>query len=137
MAILRNDPYGAYNFIVDLGIGDGSAPAAGFSEVTGLGSEIEYAEYRNGNDKENHVRRIPSLHKTSNVTLKRGVIGDLGLFEWVKATRQGDLQPRNVTITLPTRPASRCWCGSCGPHCRGSWSARRSPRRVARWRSRS
>jgi phage tail-like protein len=100
MAILRDDPYGAFNFIVDLGTGDGGAPSAGFSEVVGLASEIEYVDYRNGNDKENHVRRIPGLHKTADVTLKRGVIGDLRLFEWLKQTREGTVQPRNVTITL-------------------------------------
>lgn len=100
MAILRDDPYGAFNFLVDYGAGDGGEAAAGFSEVTGLASEIEYADYRNGNDPENHVRRIPGLHKAGDVTLKRGVIGDLRLFEWLKQTRQGDVQSRDLTITL-------------------------------------
>jgi len=100
MAIQRDDPYGAFNFIVDFGTGDAGTAAAGFSEVIGLASEIEYADYRNGNDKENHVRRIPGLHQTGDVTLKRGVIGDLRLFEWLKQTREGDVQPRTLTITL-------------------------------------
>ena len=30
----------------------------GFSDVSGLGNEVKYAEYRNGNDKANHVRKI-------------------------------------------------------------------------------
>ena len=33
------------------------------------------AEYRNGNDKENHVRKVPGVHKVGDVTLKRGLIG--------------------------------------------------------------
>jgi phage tail-like protein len=96
----RDDPYGAFNFLVDLGTGDGTTVSGGFSDVTGLSSEIEYAEYRNGNEKENHARLIPTLHRTGEVILRRGVIGDLGLFEWVKQTREGSVQPRNVTITL-------------------------------------
>jgi hypothetical protein len=32
------------------------------------------AEYRNGNDKENHVRKVAGVHKVSDVTLKRGIV---------------------------------------------------------------
>ncbi len=74
--------------------------SGGFSDVTGLGNEIVYAEYRNGNDPENHVRKIPTVNKTGDVTLRRGLIGDLRLFEWIKATREGVYNPRTVTITL-------------------------------------
>ncbi len=34
------------------------------------------------------------------MTLKRGLIGALELFEWITATRQGPGQPRDVTIVL-------------------------------------
>jgi phage tail-like protein len=96
----RNDPYGRFNFLVDLGPGDADTVAAGFAEVSGLEAEVVYAEYRNGNDPENHVRRIPTLHKTGDVTLKRGLIGDTRLFTWLEATRQGTVDRRTVTITL-------------------------------------
>ena len=97
----RPNPFGAFNFMVKLGdTGGEDQIAGGFSEVTGLESEIVYAEYRNGNDKTNHVRKIPTLHKTGDVTLKRGLIGDLRLFEWLKATREGAVDPRTVVITL-------------------------------------
>ena len=72
----------------------------GFSDVTGLENEVVYYEYRNGNDKENHVRKIAGISRTGDVTLKRGVIGDLRLFEWLKDTREGVYDPRTVTITL-------------------------------------
>jgi phage tail-like protein len=97
----RANPYGRFNFIVKLGdISDEDQIAGGFSEVSGICSEVVYAEYRNGNDKDNHVRKIPTLTKTSDVTLRRGLIGDLSLFEWFKSTREGDVSPRTVTITL-------------------------------------
>jgi phage tail-like protein len=98
---VREHPYGRFNFVVKLGdIGGEAQGAGGFSEVSGLASEVVYAEYRNGNDRENHVRMIPTLHKTGDVTLKRGVIGDLRLFEWLKLVRDGTIDRRTVTIDL-------------------------------------
>ncbi|HEX5633779.1 MAG TPA: phage tail protein, partial [Gemmatimonadales bacterium] len=64
--IQRDTPYGAFNFQVDLGTG----VVAGFSDVSGLVTEMTVAEYRNGNDAENHVRKIPGVHKVGDVTLK-------------------------------------------------------------------
>jgi len=104
MATQRDNPYGAFNFIVALGgaQGDGSEGSivGGFSDVSGLDTDITYAEYRNGNEKFNTVRKVPNTHKVSDVTLKRGVIGTLELFEWMKGVRDGTADPRNVTITM-------------------------------------
>ena len=49
----RDTPYGAFNFLVDLNGTelDGGEPFGGFSDVSGLGTEITVAEYRNGNEK--------------------------------------------------------------------------------------
>jgi phage tail-like protein len=97
----RDNPYGAFNFIVRLGDQGGEDQiVGGFSDVSGLGNEIKYSEYRNGNDPENHVRKVPNINSTDDVTLKRGVVGDLRLFLWLKSQREGDLNPRTVTITL-------------------------------------
>jgi len=97
----RPNPYGNFNFMVKLGDGGGEDQiAGGFSDVSGLGSEMKFSEYRNGNDMENHVRKIPNINSTDDITLKRGVIGDLRLFSWLKATREGDIEPMTVTITL-------------------------------------
>ena len=90
MAITRDNPYGAFNFIVRLGdTGGEDQTVGGFADVSGLGNEVKYSEYRNGNDRENHVRKIANTESTDDITLKRGVIGDLRLFEWIKATREG------------------------------------------------
>jgi phage tail-like protein len=98
---LRDNPYGAFNFMVKLGNEGGEDQiVGGFSDVSGLGDEVKYSEYRNGNDKENHVRKIANVHNPTDVSLKRGVIGDLRLFNWLKATREGDFDPRTVTVTL-------------------------------------
>jgi phage tail-like protein len=98
---VRNNPYGQFNFIVKLGEAGGEDQVVGgFSDFSGAGNEVKFAEYRNGNDKENHVRKIANLNTTNDVTLKRGVIGDLRLFEWLRATREGNHDPRTVTVTL-------------------------------------
>lgn len=101
MAILRDRPYTCFNFLVDLGDGVTDSPQAGFSELSGLGMEVQLIEYRTGNSRENAVMKIPGLTKTSDVTLKRGVIGSLNLYQWLDQIRNGDVNAmRTVTIQL-------------------------------------
>ena len=94
----RQVPYGAFNFIVNF---DGAEAFGGFSDVSGLSSDITLAEYRYGNDRENHVRKVPGLHKVADVTLKRGVINSADVWAWITAARStGVAAQRNVSITL-------------------------------------
>ncbi len=63
--------------------------------------EVTVAEYRNGNAKENSVRKITGLNKATDVTLKRGVIGSLNLYQWLNDIRNGNQNAeRTVTIHL-------------------------------------
>jgi phage tail-like protein len=104
MPTFRENPYGAFNFIVTLGDsqGDGAEGTiiGGFSDASGLGFDVNYSEYRNGNEKFNTARKIPNTHKNDDVTLKRGVVGSDDLFAWLKGVRDGTANPRSVTITL-------------------------------------
>ncbi len=94
----RTSPYSAFNFLVEFSGGD---IAAGFSDVSGLGAEITVAEYRNGNDPENHVRKVPNINKVSDVTLKRGIIKSEDLWSWINEVRNnGWGAQRNVVISL-------------------------------------
>src|SRR5205085_4237605 len=79
MAVLRDRPYVQFNFLVDLGTGTTDGPEAGFQECSNIGMEVTVSEYRNGNEKENSVRKITGMNKATDVTLKRGVIGSLNL----------------------------------------------------------
>lgn len=90
MAVLRERPYVQFNFLVDLGDGTTEGVQAGFQEVSGIGMEVTVAEYRNGNEKENAVRKITGLNKSTDVTMKRGVIGSLNLYQWLDQIRNGD-----------------------------------------------
>ena len=101
MAVLRDRPYVQFNFLVDLGTGTTDGPEAGFQECSGIGMEVTVAEYRNGNEKENSVRKITGLNKSTDVTLKRGVIGSLNLYNWLNQIRNGDQTAhRTVVIQL-------------------------------------
>ena len=98
----RTTPYSAFNFLVNLNGPVGPDEAlGGFSDVSGLGTDITIAEYRNGNEKENHVRKIPGMHKVGDVTLKRGVVNSQDLWDWVEdVKRNGPTAKRDVVVTL-------------------------------------
>lgn len=100
MATFRETPYGAFNYLVSFGPDENSI-VAGFSDVSGLGTEVNYSEYRNGNDKLNTARKVPNTYKQEDVVLKRGLLGDVStLFAWIKSTREGSIERRQVVITV-------------------------------------
>jgi phage tail-like protein len=89
MAVLRERPYVQFNFLVDLGTGNTDGPEAGFQECSNIGMEVTVAEYRNGNEKENSVRKIT------------GVIGSLNLYQWLNDIRNGNQAAyRTVNVHL-------------------------------------
>jgi phage tail-like protein len=89
MAAKRDRPYAQFNFLIDLGAGTDGVEA-GFQECSNLGMEVTVAEYRNGNEKENSVRKITGLNKATDVTFKRGVIGSDNLYSWLNDIRNGN-----------------------------------------------
>jgi phage tail-like protein len=94
----RITPYGAFNFVVSF---DGGEEFGGFSDVSGIGTEVTIAEYRAGNDKENHVRKVPGVHKVGDVTLKRGVINSESVWQWIRDVRSNGVNgQKDVSITL-------------------------------------
>jgi phage tail-like protein len=104
MPTYRENPYGAFNYTVNLGgtqgTGDIGQVIGGFSDVSGLGTDVSYSDYRNGNEKFNTTRKVPNTHKLDDVTLKRGLVGSDDLFVWLKTVRDGTADPRTVTIIL-------------------------------------
>jgi phage tail-like protein len=104
MAVLRDNPYPGFNFIVslggDTGSGDEGTIVGGFSDVSGLSFTVQYADYRNGNEKVNTVRKVQTSFTAEDVTLKRGVIGSLDLFAWLADVAGGTVDARTVTINL-------------------------------------
>ena len=100
MAVLRERPYGNFNFLVDFGTGETDGVEAGFEEVLLPEAWTEVIEYRNGNEKESGARKIPGRSHYGNLVLKRGVIGSLNLYQWWNDIRNGNTAAyRTVTIS--------------------------------------
>ena len=140
MAAKRDRPFAQFNFLVDLGTGNSDGPEAGFQECSNIGMEVAVAEYRNGNEKENSVRKVTGLNKATDVTLKRGVIGSDNLYAWLNDIRNGDAERAAdghdpADQRGPHRPRSRPG-SSCARGSSSTSPARSTPRaRTWRWRS--
>ena len=82
--VYRDDPYAGHNFEIEiLGVGESKKAIRGsFSEVSGLEVAVDPIDYRTGSE-DIRVRKIPGLKKFTNITLKRGIIGDLAFWDWV------------------------------------------------------
>src|SRR4029077_19755560 len=101
MAVLRDRPYAQFNFLVDLGTGATDGPQAGFQECSAISMSVDVIEYRNGNEKENNPRKLTGLAHVADVTLKRGIIGSLSLYQWLNDIRNGNTNAlRTVVIQL-------------------------------------
>jgi phage tail-like protein len=101
MAVLRDRPYPNFNFLVDLGTGNTEGPEGGFEEVHLPEVWLDVIEYRNGNEKENSVRKLTGLDHVGNLVLKRGFVGSLALYQWYNDIRNGNQGAlRTVTIQL-------------------------------------
>ncbi|HEX8140087.1 MAG TPA: phage tail protein [Pyrinomonadaceae bacterium] len=91
-----NDPFASFNFTLEFD----NVVIAGFSECTGLNSEQNVIEYREGNESIT-PRKLPGLTKFGNITLKRGVVLDFNeFFTWRKTVMDGDITRKTVAIAL-------------------------------------
>jgi phage tail-like protein len=81
----RIDPYGNFNFLVEI---DGITRAA-FQEASGFDSTIDVVEHREGGDVTT-PRKLPAMTKYSNITLKWGTTDDRQLYDWHRQWVTGD-----------------------------------------------
>lgn len=94
----REVPYSNFNFKV---VDQSGKTVGGFSDVSGLNAEVTVAEYRTGMDKQNHVVKIPGVHKFENVTLKRGIVDSKSFWDWMKETwTKGPGAKREIRVVL-------------------------------------
>ncbi|MGA9573297.1 MAG: phage tail protein [Lysobacterales bacterium] len=85
----KDSPYGNFNFTVVI---DGTR-LGGFTEVSGLATETDVVEYREGSESGEVTRKIPGRHTYSNITLKRGIIsGNTDLWDWRQMVIDGDIE---------------------------------------------
>lgn len=84
----RDDPYQSFNFLVEID----NVTRAGFTECTGLTSETDPIDYREGADINLNVRKLPGLTKFPALVLKRGYTQDKSLWELRKKGINGQTQ---------------------------------------------
>jgi phage tail-like protein len=92
----RNDPFLGYNFAIEI---EGLV-AGGFSEVSGLQTEIEVQEYREGGLNEYIHKRAGPAKYPSNLVLKKGITDTRALWGWYWDVAQGRIERKNVSVVL-------------------------------------
>lgn len=93
---VRVDPFRAFNFRIEI---DGLTVGS-FSECSGLTSEGDAVDYREGTDIPLTVRKLMGLRKYTNVVLKRGYTTNGELWGWYKNITNGVADRRNGSIIL-------------------------------------
>ena len=90
---MANDPYRAYNFNLEIE----GVPSAGFTQVDGLGAELDTIAYREAGAGA-AVRHLPGQLRYTPMTLSYGVTLDSTLWDWFQETASGNVQRRNVSV---------------------------------------
>jgi len=92
--------FGSYNFLLEVsGITpDTKTIIGGFKTMSGMDSETEVIEFKQGNDKV--VRKKPGRTTYSNITLERGFTATDDLWTWRKNIEDGVIDRRSGTITV-------------------------------------
>jgi len=89
----RIDPYRGFPFLLEV---DGIT-VAGFQECSGLGTEIDIVDYREGSDPTHERLEI----KTDvSITLSRGVAHSAELWKWRHSAIDGAAERRSGSIIL-------------------------------------
>jgi phage tail-like protein len=92
----RIDPFRAFNFRVEID----NLTVGSFSECSGLSSDGDAVDYREGTDIPLNVRKLVGLRKYANVVLKRGYTQNRELWDWYTNIVNGIPDRRNGTIIL-------------------------------------
>jgi len=109
-------PYLTFNFAVEI---EGLL-VGGFTEVTGLESQIEVEEYREGGVND-FVRKLPGKTTYANLVLRHGLTGLSTLWDWYNPDyRGGDPPPQRYDHAAQRHPGSR----SCGGNFRNALPVR-------------
>ena len=92
--------YGSFHFLLEIQgiINDNKIIVGGFKSVSGMDSQTEVVEFKQGNDMV--VRKKPGRTTYSNIVLERGYTATDDLFKWRKNIEDGIIDRRAGTITM-------------------------------------
>ena len=93
---MSNYPLPKFHFQVEWG-----GTRIGFTEVSGLTTETEVIEYREGSSPEYSKVKMPGMQKFGNITLKRGTFNsDNEYYQWWNSVKLNTIERRDMTISL-------------------------------------
>jgi len=121
------DPIPSYKFVVTLLPGDAYLPPvqaallaliapSEFSEVKGLGADLEVTSYAEGGVND-HVHQLPVRHSWNRISLRRGIVRDVGLWTWYVAGLTQSLGARRdgcVILMTPSGTMAMSWLFHAG-----------------------
>jgi len=92
----RHDPVLGFNFSVEV---DGLV-VGGFNDVSGLQTETEVQEYREGGVNEFIHKRAGPTKYPSNLVLKKGIADSTALWSWYCDVMRGKIERKNLSVVL-------------------------------------
>jgi phage tail-like protein len=93
----ESDPLIVFNFALEL---QGSITGY-FTECSGIGSEHEIVEHKVVNDSGMEiVQKIPGRLKWQDVTLKRGITGNMEIWDWRAQVEKGEIGGARKTCSV-------------------------------------
>jgi phage tail-like protein len=122
--MMIEDPLPSYRFIVTLDPADAHLPPAqaallplvpngSFQEARGLGADLEITAYPEGGAN-SYAHQLPVRHTWSRISLKRGVVREMGLWWWYQQGLSNSLGARrdgaSILLTPAGTPAAK-WTG--------------------------
>lgn len=94
-----------FHFKVEFSFLPSGSNDARFQEVSGLAAEVSMEEITEGGENR-FTHRLPNRAKYSNLVLKRGLLTDSKLIDWIKNSVEtiqaepGKFEPATVIVTL-------------------------------------
>ena len=94
------DLYGAYHFLLEISgiIDDNKVIVGGFKTISGMDSETEIVEFKQGNDKV--VRKKPGRTTYANIVLERGYTATDDLWQWRLNIENGQIDRRSGSVII-------------------------------------
>ena len=99
---ITEELFGNYNFLLEIAGGsyvtENKVVVGGFKSVSGMDSETEIVEFKQGNDMV--VRKKPGRTTYANIVLERGYTATDDLWQWRKNIEDGKIDRRAGSVII-------------------------------------
>jgi len=99
---ITEELFGNYHFLLEVAGGgyvdDNKVVVGGFKSISGMDSETEIVEFKQGNDM--IVRKKPGRTTYANIVLERGYTATDDLWQWRKNIEEGKIDRRSGSVII-------------------------------------